>query len=107
MKSLLGKVTLILVLVFSIQALTGTFAMAAQAQTQKLDPLLAAVASFVLPGLGQFLLGNQAKAINHVLIYLGIWIVGSLLAPYTYGVTAILPLLWAIYSAYDAYQMAQ
>jgi len=106
MKSLVAKVALIITLVFAFQALTGTFAMAAEAQTQKLDPLLAALASFVLPGLGQYLLGDQAKAINHLLIYVGVWIVSVLLSPFTAGLTSFLPVLWALYSAYDAYQMA-
>ncbi|MBC7319852.1 hypothetical protein H5T89_04335 [bacterium] len=106
MKHLVTKLALILLLVFAFQAFSGTFAMAAEAQTQKLDPLLAAVASFVLPGLGQYLLGDQAKAINHLLIYVGVWVVSSLLIPFTVGLASILPVAWAIYSAYDAYQMA-
>jgi len=106
MKGLITKLALIVVLVFAFQALTGTFAMAAEAQAQKLDPLLAAVASLILPGLGQYLLGDQAKGINHFLIYLGVWLVGVILAPFTAGITSILPVAWAIYSAYDAYQMA-
>lgn len=106
MRGLFGKISIILVLVFAFQALTGTFAMAQTAQAQKLDPLLAAVASLVLPGLGQYLLGDQPKAINHLLIYLGAWIVGVLLAPFTVGISSVLPVAWAIYSAYDAYQMA-
>ncbi|MCX7795416.1 MAG: hypothetical protein N2380_02700 [bacterium] len=107
MRSLVTKLALIIVLVFAFQALTGTFAMAAQAQTQKLDPMMAALASFILPGLGQYLLGDQPKAINHLLIAIGLGIVGFLLSPYTFGLTSFLPLLWSIYSAYDAYQMAK
>lgn len=106
MRGLLGKIVIILVLVFAFQALTGTFAMAQTAQAQKVNPLLAAVASLVIPGLGQYLLGDQAKAINHLLIWLGAWVVGGILAPFTIGITSILPVAWAIYSAYDAYQMA-
>lgn len=106
MRGLLSKIAVILVLVFAFQAFTGTFAMAQTAQTQKLDPLLAAVASFVLPGLGQYLLGDQAKAVNHLLIYVGVWIVAIILAPFTVGISSVLPVVWAIYSAYDAYQMA-
>lgn len=106
MKGLITKLALVLALVFAFQAFTGTFAMAAEAQTQKLDPLLAALASFVLPGLGQYLLGDQPKAINHLLIYVGVWVVSSLLLPFTAGLSSILPVAWAVYSAYDAYQMA-
>jgi len=29
-----------------------------------------------------------------------------ILAPFTAGITSILPVVWAFYSAYDAYQMA-
>lgn len=107
MRHWVTKLALIVVLVFAFQALTGSFAMAAEAQTQKLDPLLAALASFVLPGLGQYLLGDQPKAINHLLIYIGVWVVSSLLLPFTAGISSILPVVWAIYSAYDAYQMAK
>jgi len=106
MKSLLGKVALILVLVFSIQVLTGTFAMAAQAQTAKLDPLLAHWHLLLSLVWGNFCLVISPE----LLIMYGLFRdLDSGISPgsYTYGVTAILPLLWAIYSAYDAYQMAQ
>jgi len=108
MRGILSKVAIILVVILAVQALMGTFAMAAEAQqAQKLDPMLAAVASLILPGLGQYLLGDQSRGLNHLLIYIGIYVVGTVLSYVGIGfiIWALAP-LWAIYSAIDAYNMA-
>jgi TM2 domain-containing membrane protein YozV len=111
MRGFWSKLVIILVVILAVQALMGTFAMAAEAQqAQKVDPMLAAVASLILPGLGQYLLGDQAKGVNHLLIYAGIYVIGIVLTPITAGLGSIiwaLAPLWALYSAYDAYTMAQ
>jgi len=111
MRGFWSKLVIILVVILAVQALMGTFAMAAEAQqAQKLDPMLAAVASLVVPGLGQYLLGDQSKGLNHLLIYIGIYTIGIVLAPITAGISTVimaLAPLWALYSAYDAYTMAQ
>ncbi|MGC9064746.1 MAG: hypothetical protein ACP5JL_08725 [bacterium] len=108
MRRVLSKVALILVLVLAFQALTGTFAMAAEAQqAKKMDPVIAAIASLILPGLGQYLLGDQSKGLTHLLIDIGIWVVSIVLSFVGIGlITWVLAPLWSIYSAIDAYNMA-
>jgi len=73
-------------------------------------PLIRGVASFVLPGLGQYLNGEYDKALTHflviVLVDLGTPYVGNLLPYYPDWVTGALHTLWALYSAVDAYQTA-
>lgn len=70
------------------------------------NAILAAVLSFIIPGLGQAIAGDIKKGaiffiiailIGVILVYvLGLGIIGS-----------IVQLIYAIYAAYDAYQVAQ
>ncbi|MGB9681868.1 MAG: hypothetical protein ACPL1I_02650 [bacterium] len=108
MRGIWSKLVIILVVILAVQALTGTFAMAAEAQqAQKLDPMMAAIASLILPGLGQYLLGDQSKGLTHLLIDIGIWVVSIVLSFVGIGlITWVLAPLWSIYSAIDAYNMA-
>ena len=108
MRGFWSKLVIILVVILAVQALMGTFAMAAEAQqAQKVDPMWAALVSLFIPGLGHYFLGDQSKALNFLSIYLGIDVVAVALSAVGIGVI-ILPLapLWALYSAYDAYTMA-
>ncbi|MGC8972090.1 MAG: hypothetical protein ACP5K2_07850 [bacterium] len=108
MKGLITKLALVVILIFAFQAVTGTFAMAAEAQqAKKMDPVIAAIASLIIPGLGQYLLGDQSKGLTHLLIDIGIWVVSIVLSFVGIGlITWVLAPLWSIYSAYDAYKMA-
>ncbi len=84
----------------------------------KADPLLPGAASFLIPGLGQFLNGEDGKGLTHLLI--------AIVLPSAVGLGAILllpvsPMLsyillvaapalylgWAVASAMDAYQIAE
>ncbi len=84
---------------------------AAEAPKER-NPLLMGLASFIIPGLGQFLQGDTDKALTHLLIGIAIPVVGSYLAVASpmpglvYTATAIAHLSWAIYSGVDSYRMA-
>ena len=73
-------------------------------------PLIRGLASFVIPGLGQYLNGEYEKALTHfvviVLVDVGTQYVGNLLPSYPDWITGALHTLWALYSAVDAYQTA-
>lgn len=73
-------------------------------------PLIRGLASFVIPGLGQYLNGEYEKALTHfvviVLVDVGSQYVGDLLPGYPNWITGALHTLWALYSAVDAYQTA-
>jgi uncharacterized membrane protein len=77
------------------------------------EPLLYGLASFVLPGLGQYLNEEPGKALSHFLIAVAIP-VGCYYVHYTlpyyyplYPVCGLLSLGWAAYSAIDAYETAK
>ena len=68
--------------------------------------ILAAILSFLIPGLGQAYAGDVKKGIIFFIIFLVI------IALYVYLLNRFLPfniieLIFGLYAAYDAYQMAQ
>ena len=78
-------------------------------------PLIHGIASFVIPGLGQYLNTEYDKALLHfavdvALIAVGrlvLWPLLSTVSPwYGYGVLALPHTLWALYSGWDAYTVA-
>lgn len=80
-------------------------------QEPSLTPLIRGMASFVLPGFGQYLNGEYDKALTHFLVMVvldvGTWYVANLLPYYpAYLITGGVHTLWALYSAVDAYQTA-
>jgi TM2 domain-containing membrane protein YozV len=66
------------------------------------NPILAAIASFIIPGLGQIIAGETQKG----LIFLVAAIVLAVLVSFVGSIVGILSLALAIYAAYDAYQLA-
>lgn len=83
----------------------------------KADPLLPGAASFLIPGLGQFLNGEDGKGFTHLIIALvlptAVGLGALLLAPVVPTLSYILLLAapalylgWAVTSALDAYQIA-
>ena len=83
----------------------------------KADPLLSGAASFLIPGVGQFLNGEDSKGFTHLIIALAlptaVGVGALLLAPVVPAMSYILliaaPVLylgWAVASAMDAYQVA-
>ena len=54
------------------------------------SPIVAAILSFIIPGLGQILLDDSQKGLKFIVI----WIILAILA-------------FSIYAAYDAYKLAQ
>ncbi len=77
----------------------------------RLSPAVPAIASFFLPGTGQFINNQPNKAITHFLV--GALIYSSYSVTYFsgsyytyYNLLPALNLAWSGYSAYDAYQVA-
>jgi hypothetical protein len=84
----------------------------AQESKEEKDPLLYGLASFVLPGLGQYLNNEPNKTLSHFLIAVAIPVVCPLLfSNYPYilssSLCALLQLGWHAYSAIDAYETAK
>lgn len=82
------------------------------------DPLLFGVSSFVLPGLGQFFVGQDGKALLHFVVAVGLpttfVLVGSTIAVaspqlgFTLMLAAPLAYLgWSVFSAIDAHDTSK
>ncbi|MBC7098599.1 hypothetical protein H5T52_05715 [Candidatus Bipolaricaulota bacterium] len=95
------------VLVVLVGALVGVGALGEEPSP---TPLIRGLASFVVPGLGQYLNGEYEKALTHfvviVLVDVGSSYVAHALPYLPWWTTGALHTLWALYSAVDAYQTA-
>ncbi|MBE6489721.1 MAG: hypothetical protein UIB31_09625 [Methanobrevibacter sp.] len=67
------------------------------------NPILAAILSFIIPGLGQAYAGDIKKGV----IFFVIAVILAIVAFFTAFLTSILCLIFAIYAAYDAYKLSQ
>ena len=66
------------------------------------NPIIAAILSFIIPGLGQIVAGETKKG----LIFLVVAIILGLLVTMVQFIV-IVSLIFAIYAAYDAYQLTK
>jgi len=103
------KKTLV-VLVVVVGLLVG---MAVSASAQPSEAWIPGFASLLIPGLGQFLNDEVDKAILHFGVGVAINVAGYYaavflpLGTYGYPVWGLAHLAWALYSAYDAYDVAK
>ncbi len=67
-------------------------------------PLIPAVLSLIIPGLGQAVAGDIKKGIIFFVVAIVIGIIASLI--FRHWVVWIIDILYKLYAAYDAYQMA-
>ncbi|MGY4707820.1 hypothetical protein ACVNPS_08765 [Candidatus Bipolaricaulota sp. J31] len=105
----MGKVVALVIVAVGISAVLP---LAAAAQEGPRDPLIHGLASFLIPGLGQYLNDEPDKALVHFLVAVAIPTVGYYVAaitlnPFLAYVTPIAQLGWSIYSALDAYNVAK
>ncbi len=105
----MGKIATSLVIVLGALTLLSPIAVA---QEGPRDPLVYGLASFLIPGLGQYLNGEPDKALMHFLVAVAIPTVGYYMAvitlnPFLAYVTPLAQLGWSIYSALDAYNVAK
>ncbi len=81
------------------------------------DPLLIGAASFFIPGLGQFMNGEDGKGLTHLIVAVALptavlvaaFFVSTFappLAALLYLTSPVIYLSWAVYSAIDAYNVA-
>ncbi len=75
------------------------------------DPLIALILSILIPGLGHMYLGQTTKGLIYLAIYIGVWVLASVLLYSTLGVSFfIAPLVafvWAVWVALDAMKVAK
>ena len=106
----------LLVAVMIVSLLTIAMSTPALARDEiTLDPIVPAIASFIIPGAGQLLNDQPDKAITHFAVAVGINALNYFLvysvytsspaySPYLGGT---LHLAWSAYSAFDAYEVAE
>jgi TM2 domain-containing membrane protein YozV len=93
----------------------------ASASASPKSPILSAIVSFLIPGLGQIINGQLKKGLILLVGYIVFWIVvvvgyfllGTILAVFTAGIglcccmpVLFVPVLVNLYAAYDAYKTA-
>ena len=66
------------------------------------NAILAAILSFIIPGLGQFYAGDNDKGIKFLIIAIILWI-----ATFLFIFAGIISFIFGLYAAYDAYKLAQ
>lgn len=69
------------------------------------NAILAAILSFLIPGLGQAYAGDLKKGIIFFVVCIILWIIAALI--FRHWVVWLIEIIYALYAAYDAYQMAQ
>ena len=69
------------------------------------NAILAAILSFLIPGLGQVIAGDVKKGIVFFIVAVVLALVGTII--FRHWVVYLIELIYSIYAAYDAYQMAQ
>lgn len=99
------------IVMLSIGAILVVGSVGAMAQTN--DAWIPGLASFVLPGLGQFINDQTDKALIHfgiaIALDVGAYYVAALLpfSYYTYPLVGLVHLVWGVYSGLDAYDVAK
>ena len=69
------------------------------------NAILAAILSFLIPGLGQAYAGDIKKGVIFLIAAIVIWIIASLI--FRHWLVWIIDIIYALYAAFDAYSMAQ
>ena len=70
-----------------------------------MNAIIAAILSFIIPGLGQALAGDFKKGIMFFVVAIVLAAIVSLI--FRSWLASIINIAYAVYAAYDAYQMAQ
>jgi len=81
---------------------------------KNIDAWIPGIASFCIPGFGQMLNDEMGKAVLHFGVDVALWVGGVYLVPflvdagiYSFPLIGLAPLVWSVYSAYDAYTVAK
>ena len=70
------------------------------------NPIIAAIASFIIPGLGQIYAGDVKRGIMFLIVAIIFCIIGFSTTG-IFQIISVVDLIYAIFIAYDAYKVAQ
>lgn len=72
------------------------------------NPIIAAIASFIIPGIGQIYAGDAKKGLIFLVIAIILIALRYLILDLIIGIIlSVIGIIYNIYAAYDAYQMAK
>lgn len=104
MRTLVALVVMGLLFVTLVSPVANAAVM--QEDEVKCDPFLNALASFLIPGWGQWLNTERGKAVFHIAVGVGLIATPILLAGTPIALLAFLGrFVWGIYSGYDAFMV--
>jgi TM2 domain-containing membrane protein YozV len=71
------------------------------------NAILAAVLSFLVPGLGQIYAGNTKNGILYVILTIIMWVIVYFTTGIYGLISRVVDFIYSIYMAYDAYKLAK
>ena len=71
------------------------------------NPIVAAIASFIIPGIGQIYAGAVKKGIFFLIITLIFYAIGNFTDVIYLIISVVVDIIYCIFAAYDAYKLAQ
>ena len=71
------------------------------------NPIIAAIASFIIPGLGQIYAGDVKRGIMFLIVAIIFCIIGFSTTGIFQIISVVVDLIYAIFIAHDAYKVAQ
>ncbi len=71
------------------------------------NPIVAAIASFIIPGIGQIYAGDMKKWIFFLLITAIFYSIGYFTDGIYLIISIVMDVIYCLFAAYDAYKLAQ
>lgn len=71
------------------------------------NPIIAAIASFIIPGIGQIYAGDVKRGIMFIIIVIIFHIIGHFTTGMHHIISVVVTLIYRMFIAYDAFRVAQ
>ena len=71
------------------------------------NPIVAAIASFFIPGIGQIYAGDIKRGIMFLIVAIIFYAIGHFTTGIYHTVSVVVDLIYGLFVAYDAYKLAQ
>ena len=70
------------------------------------NPILAAIISFIIPGIGQMYAGDIKRGLIFLVIAIILFLIRNFANPFIGLIFVVITIIYNIYAAYDAYKLA-
>ena len=71
------------------------------------NPIVAAIASFLIPGIGQIYAGAIKRGITFLIVTIIFYAIGNFTTGIYQIISIVIDVIYCIFMAYDAYKLAQ